>query len=77
LQKGSPVLCCIEIRNYNSLELPVTQDVSEAMDYQYQGRGDNQSSWKDFFGEENLARIHSLCGESLRRQGYALGAQAA
>ena len=52
------------------LGLPVTQDVSETVDIQYQPRGRRRSMpWIDFFGAENLSRIERICCERMRKLG--------
>ena len=54
-----------------ALGLPGGRDVSHLVDRQFQPRGDNSSSWEDYFGEENLAGIVSEAAEGMSELGYA------
>lgn len=53
-----------------ALGYPVVRDVSDRLDVQYRHRGDNSQSWTGFFGQENLARIESICAEGIEKMGY-------
>ncbi len=52
------------------LGLAEKNDIEHELDVQYQTRGDRSVRWIDFFGEENLARIESICAERMQRLGY-------
>ncbi len=52
------------------LELPVIEDVRDALDRDFQPRGQRGADWRDFFGAENLARIEKICAEEMDSLGY-------
>ena len=48
----------------------VVADVSAELDVAFQPSGDRNVGWLEFFGEENLARIERVCGETRAALGY-------
>jgi hypothetical protein len=52
------------------LGLRTVCDISGHVDVQYQSKGDTTLHWSEFFGPENLERIHSRCGARLKALGY-------
>ena len=46
------------------------KDISAIVDIQYQPRGNQEVSWSDFFGKENLDRINKICRPYLQELGY-------
>lgn len=46
------------------------QDIGGRLDVQYQPRGNRSVSWRDFFGESNLARIEDVCSHYMSRLSY-------
>ncbi|SEA76936.1 Sulfotransferase domain-containing protein [Thalassobacillus cyri] len=52
------------------LNLPVVNDISNKVDIQYQPAGNKKVNKKEFFGEENLARIERICAEKMKKYGY-------
>jgi hypothetical protein len=56
------------------LDIPKINDIADKVDIQYQPRGkDRGVPWKDFFGLENLNRIEKICGNHMKKFGYAVG----
>jgi hypothetical protein len=53
------------------LGLPLRNDIADAVDAQYQPRGNRSVGWDEFFGPANLARIEAVCGDRLGALGYA------
>ena len=51
--------------------LRVTTDIREALDEQYQPRGNHAISMEEFFGQRNLRLIESICAAGMARFGYA------
>ena len=55
------------------LNLDPVNDISEKLNIQYQPAGGNKNvKWRDFFGEENLARIERICGDRMQKFNYLL-----
>lgn len=52
------------------MKLEPIHDISERVDVQYQPRGDRHITWIDFFGEENLSRIETICKERMKLLDY-------
>jgi len=52
------------------LGLSHIHDISDKVDIQYQRRGNQEISWKEFFGPANLARIERICDSRMARLGY-------
>ncbi len=53
------------------LGLSEAKDISAKLNRQYQPAGSNKNvKWKDFFGDDNLARIERICGERMKKFGY-------
>lgn len=53
------------------LGLSEAKDISAKLNRQYQPAGSNKNvKWRDFFGDENLARIERICGERMKKFGY-------
>ena len=52
------------------LGLPLRNSVADAVDTQYQPRGDRTVGWSEFFGPDNLARIEATCRVRLVALGY-------
>ena len=50
--------------------LKIKRDISKELDIQYQPKGNNNLSWSEFFGEENLARINDICGDKIKLFNY-------
>lgn len=46
--------------------------ITEALDVQYQPRGNRKIPWRDFFGTTNLRRIEALCGSRMAQLGYTI-----
>lgn len=44
-----------------NLGLPVTGDIRQDVNKQYQPKGDRAITWLDFFGQDNLAQIEAIC----------------
>ena len=62
----------------NKLDLLPVKDITNQLDLQFQPLGKKDISWKkknvnfiDFFGEDNLARIESICEEKILLFGYS------
>lgn len=53
-----------------NLDLPQKGDISDKVNVQYQPKGNQDISWKAFFGDENLNRINRICGERMKEFGY-------
>lgn len=47
-----------------------TIDISTYVDIQYQSKGDQNITWKDFFGLKNLNRIEQICKDRMKEFGY-------
>ena len=47
-------------------------DITDNLDIQYQPRGNRFVSWEDFFGEQNLTNIETICGERMKSFGYSI-----
>jgi len=45
-------------------------NISEYVDVQYQGKGNNSVDLLDFFGEKNLSSINAICGKYMREFDY-------
>jgi hypothetical protein len=59
------------IRNLaQRLGIAEKNDISSKVDIQYQPKGNNNTSWIDFFGEENLHRIEIICKDHMLQFGY-------
>ena len=54
----------------HELRLPPVNDIADMVDMQFQPRGDRGVLWDDFFGRDNLGRIHRICGATMERLGY-------
>ena len=52
------------------LRLPLRNSVADAVDTQYQPRGNRAVGWSEFFGPDNLALIEGTCGDRLAALGY-------
>ncbi|MCL1469347.1 sulfotransferase family protein [Argonema antarcticum] len=53
------------------LGLQPVKDISDKVDVQFQPAGGNKNvKWKQFFGEDNLARIEGICGEKMKQFNY-------
>ena len=52
------------------LGLPLRNSIADAVDTQFQPRGNRTVGWSEFFGPDNLARIEGICGERLVAFGY-------
>ena len=50
--------------------LKIKRDISQELDIQYQPKGNNNMSWSEFFGKENLARINDICGDNIKLFNY-------
>jgi hypothetical protein len=55
-----------------SLGLPQINDISDKVDVQFQPKGNADVSWREFFGDDNLARIEKICGGRMKRLDYPL-----
>ena len=55
----------------SALDLPEENDIAAHVDFPFQPPGDRGVEWLDFFGDKNLHRIESVCGESMARLGYS------
>lgn len=53
-----------------TLRLPKVNDISKKVDIQYQPKGDRETSWIDFFGKVNLARIEKRCRDRMTEFEY-------
>ena len=54
------------------LNLPVNNDISEKLDKQYQPKGDSSVALIEFFGKDNLNKIHQKCGSLMDRLAYKM-----
>lgn len=54
------------------LGLVQVNEIVNKLDIQYQPAGNNNSSWLDFFGSNNLARIETICHEKMQIFGYLI-----
>ncbi|NIM18898.1 MAG: hypothetical protein GTO42_02585 [Candidatus Latescibacteria bacterium] len=54
----------------SDLKLPQKNDIAQYVDHPFQPPGDRSVKWLDFFGDRNLKRIESVCGESMEHLGY-------
>jgi hypothetical protein len=54
-----------------ALGLDERYDIADKVDIQFQPAGDRSVRWSSFFGPDILARIDRLCGDRMRRFGYA------
>ena len=52
------------------IQLEPTHNISNRVDFQYQPRGDRHITWIDFFGEDNLFKIESICKERMKLFDY-------
>lgn len=52
------------------LDLPVTHDISDRVDIRFQPKGNNRSTFVDFFGPENLALIERTCTPLMQKFDY-------
>ena len=50
--------------------LSIKRDISKHLDIQYQPKGNNDMSWEEFFGRENLAKINNICGNKIKIFNY-------
>ena len=55
-----------------SLSLDGMNSIHDLVDKQYQPKGDNSLSYMEFFGEENLNVINSICREEMQILGYSV-----
>jgi len=53
--------------------LDLKDDISKQLDIQYQPKGNNNMSWQEFFGQENLARINNICSDKIKIFNYDIG----
>ncbi|MEC4804535.1 MAG: sulfotransferase [Jaaginema sp. PMC 1079.18] len=61
------------IRNLaKSLGFSTVGDITQAVNKQYQPKGDRAITWLDFFGQDNLAQIENICGEKMLDFQYLL-----
>lgn len=59
------------LRLAETLNLEQVNDISDKLNIQYQPAGGNKNvKWQDFFGQENLARIESICGDRMQKFNY-------
>ncbi|MEE9268781.1 MAG: sulfotransferase [Candidatus Krumholzibacteria bacterium] len=54
-----------------ALAMPVLHDISHRVDVQFQPAGDRNVRWVDFYGQDHLTRIESICGDRMAEFGYA------
>ncbi len=54
------------------LSLPCDYDISPWLDVQFQPRGNSAVDLNEFFGDEHLQRIETICGDRMARFGYPL-----
>jgi hypothetical protein len=52
------------------LKLNPSKDISDKVDIQFQGRGNREVKWQEFFGPDNLSRIEVICGEKMKLLSY-------
>jgi hypothetical protein len=52
------------------LGITVTTDIHSEVDVQYQPKGDRKVDWLEFFGEDNLNRINTICKPAMDLMGY-------
>lgn len=55
-----------------NLGLTITGDITQAVNKQYQPKGDRTVTWLEFFGQDNLAQIEAICGEKMLDFHYPL-----
>ena len=53
-----------------SIGLLPTNDISAKVDIQYQPGGDRHVSWNEFFGDDNLHKIETICGSLMKQLNY-------
>ncbi|MBN1125373.1 MAG: sulfotransferase [Sedimentisphaerales bacterium] len=63
--------CILQLATHFGFE-PV-HDITDQVDVQYQPKGDQNISWIDFFGVDNLHRIENVCREGMQQFGYSFG----
>ncbi|MGB3193590.1 MAG: sulfotransferase [Limnoraphis sp.] len=54
------------------LGLKPINDISDKVNIQFQGRGDRNVKWQDFFEKDNLSRIESICNENMKKFDYLI-----
>lgn len=54
----------------HKLEMPIKDDITVATNIPFQPRGNNTVASIDFFGENNLRRIETICEQYMLRLGY-------
>lgn len=54
------------------LGLKPINDISDKVNIQFQGRGDRNVKWQDFFGKDNLSRIESICNKNMKKFDYLI-----
>jgi len=50
----------------------IKNDISSKVNIQYQPKGNQNISWKDFFGIKNLKKIQDTCGLQMKKLGYTI-----
>jgi len=53
-----------------ALKLNQSKDILDKVDIQFQGRGNREVKWQDFFGPDNLSKIEVICGEKMKLLRY-------
>lgn len=52
------------------IDIPIRNDIKKYVNRQYQIKGNNSLSLKDFFGEENLREIRQICKDAMIKFNY-------
>ena len=52
------------------LDITVNTDIRDQVDVQYQPKGQRNVDWLEFFGQENLDRINTICKPAMDKMGY-------
>lgn len=52
------------------LSIKRRQDITNKVDIQYQPKGNSKICWKDFFGQQNLELIETICQSRMQQMGY-------
>lgn len=54
-----------------SLNIKVVKSIADKVDVQYQRKGNNISTWEEFYGKDNLALIERNCMEYMKKFNYS------
>lgn len=57
----------------HQLGLDAVRDIHNQVDIQFQPRGNHTVSWHEFFGDDNLHRIETICQSRMAQLNYSVG----